>query len=354
MRGLMTRDISPEREERGWEISVSTPAATRESAPAIPLPRAPAPGATSGRVLDRPDRLPIPNPQSRVSNPQSRIPTPQSFVGSRHVRLPVTRDRAPVDMGAKRYQLRGSEVETLAVVGTFRVVFARDLEHYPNERAREDDIRALHGQQLIERGRLILKDERAPVDVLTLTAAGKRLLESHRAPDDAQRFYAGWVRSVTLPHDAGIYRMATVERRRIESAGGHLTRIVLEHELSARVFRELYRPTQNSHTVTGERTILAHSVNPAHGSTEADRSALAAAHELPMADGHIRFPDVRLEYETATGERAHRDLELITDKYFGPHLTATRAAGFTLYHLGGTRSGGGAPYGPRRRRSVSR
>jgi hypothetical protein len=319
----MTRDISPER-------TLESTVAGREPVTVIPLPRS----------LDWRDRPPIATPQSGMPRPDARLPNPGARF-PRPVRLPAGTRREPVNLGAGHYQLRGSEVETLTVVGTFRIVFARDLEHYPNARTLEADIRSLHDQQLIERGTIVLKDERAHVDVLTLTAAGKRLLESHRATpdgraavpadpaDNVQQFYAGWVRTVDLAHDAGIYRMVTAERDRIEAAGGHLIRVVLDHELRADV---------------------------QHALNQAERIALAAAHDLPVADGHVRFPDARLEYETGAGERAHVDLELVTRTYQGAHLARKVASGFTLYHLGGAPSGrsGAAPYGPVRRRSVSR
>jgi hypothetical protein len=39
---------------------------------------------------------------------------------------------------------------------------------------------------------------------------------------------------------------------------------------------------------------------------------LAKLYELPIVDGKISLPDLRIEYETAEGERAHIDLDLAT------------------------------------------
>jgi hypothetical protein len=162
-----------------------------------------------------------------------------------------------------------------------------------------------------------------------------------------QQFYAGWVRTREVAHDASVYRMVMAERDRIEANGGHLTRVVLDHELKGRVYRELNRPQEPS-TPEGTSGVTC-------GSDE-HRDAVAAANDLTVADGHMQFPDARLEYETATGERAHVDLELVTEHYHAAHLAGKRAAGFTLYRIGGSASGhaGGTPHDPRHRGGRSR
>lgn len=258
------------------------------------------------------------------------------------LRLPTGRQREPVALGAQRYLLRGSEAQTLAAVGTFRTVFARDLGHYENAATRDADVHSLQTQELVDRRTVHVKGEPEPVEVLTLTAAGKRLLESQRtlsSEPDTQQFYAGWVRIRELLHDASLYRMAEAERRRIDHEGGVVRRVVLDHELKAQVYRTLNRTPAVS-----------------EDAWEQSRDTLAAAHDLTVTNGHVQFPDVRMEYETAAGERAHVDLELVTEHYHAAHLGGKRAAGFTLYSLGGARSGraGGTPHDPRRRGSLSR
>src|SRR2546430_2012948 len=82
-----------------------------------------------------------------------REPRAQSLEpGHRHspVRLPSSFRREPVTLGRDRYNLRGSEVETLIAVGSFRSVFTRDLEHYSDESTRDADIRSLHEQKLLD------------------------------------------------------------------------------------------------------------------------------------------------------------------------------------------------------------
>ena len=62
---------------------------------------------------------------------------------------------------------------------------------------------------------------------------------------------------------------------------------------------------------------------------------LAAEHDLHVVDGHVQLPDVRLEYETAAGERGRVDLELATNHYRAGQLAAKQQAGFTVYSAGG-------------------
>jgi hypothetical protein len=38
----------------------------------------------------------------------------------------------------------------------------------------------------------------------------------------------------------------------------------------------------------------------------------AREHELPYEDGHVHFPDARIEYEDRDGRSRHDDLEIVT------------------------------------------
>ena len=51
------------------------------------------------------------------------------------------------------------------------------------------------------------------------------------------------------------------------------------------------------------------------------------------------LPDVRIEYDTASGERSKVNLELTTDHYHAGQLAAKARAGFTLYSASGTLAG---------------
>jgi len=71
------------------------------------------------------------------------------------------------------------------------------------------------------------------------------------------------------------------------------------------------------------------------------RQQVARDHGLVIVEGTIQIPDLRLEYETPSGEAARVDLELATEHYKPSQLAAKARAGFTLY-------------APPRRRAASR
>ena len=66
----------------------------------------------------------------------------------------------------------------------------------------------------------------------------------------------------------------------------------------------------------------------------------AQEHQLPYDDGHVQFPDARLEYEDRDGRRAVEDIEVVTPHYRGAHAAAKVSAGFTRYRAAGARLGG--------------
>jgi len=72
----------------------------------------------------------------------------------------------------------------------------------------------------------------------------------------------------------------------------------------------------------------------------------AREHELPYDDGHLRFPDARIEYEDRDGRSRHEDLEVVTGHYRGAHASGAAKSGFTCYlslgcSVGGRGGGGG-------------
>ena len=66
----------------------------------------------------------------------------------------------------------------------------------------------------------------------------------------------------------------------------------------------------------------------------------AEEHELSVRDGHVQFPDLRLELETTDGRREIEDIEVTTLHYRGLHASAKASAGFTRYRSSGGRVGG--------------
>ena len=68
-------------------------------------------------------------------------------------------------------------------------------------------------------------------------------------------------------------------------------------------------------------------------------------HELPVIDGHVQFPDLRIECERDDGGREIEDVEVVTPHYRGAHAAAKVSAGFTRYGAVGARFGGSSGRG---------
>ena len=66
----------------------------------------------------------------------------------------------------------------------------------------------------------------------------------------------------------------------------------------------------------------------------------AQEHQLPYEDGHVQFPDARLEYDGRDGRRSVEDIEVVTPHYRGAHAAAKVRSGFTRYRASGARLGG--------------
>jgi len=262
---------------------------------------------------------------------------------SRDFALPDGRDRETVHLRAWGYRLRDTESQTLVAAGSFRVVFERDLRDGPYRGDTErlaQDVKALRAQGLLDRRTIAIDEQGHSVGVLALTERGRALLETRRdrEPEDGptQAVYAGWHKPAEVVHDASIYRMFQVEAAAIEDRGRRIDRVVLDDELK----REVYAAAHRSRFASDEER------------QHALEDAAHACH-LPIIDGHVEFPDLRIEYETASGERGRVDLELVTSAYHGGHLAGKQAAGFTLYsahgsaargiHALGSSGGGGVP-----------
>ena len=216
---------------------------------------------------------------------------------------------------------------------------ANDLEEQRTARdVWHGDVQRLAAQGLIERTRVSIGGR--PTAVLVLTREGKALLEAHQdAREDGrqQRYHAGLVKPRELSHDAQLYRPYQAEAARIEEDGGQVARVVLDYELKHEYQTFLNRPDV-----------------PDDQEPESDLRTFAAAAHLPVVDGHLELPDVRIEYETPDGRIEYRDLELVTEHYSRSQLAGKAKAGFTLYRAaGGGRLGGGnartggTPFDPR-------
>jgi len=233
-------------------------------------------------------------------------------------------EREPVQHRGRTYRLRETDVRTLATVGAFRVVRAAELQDMRSSRdAWTGTLRHLREQGLIDVKTVTINREATPVAVLT--RAGKSLLDAHRDPSDdrqPQAFHAGLVKPRELAHDAQLYRLFQAEATRIEADGGRVDRVLLDYELKREYQTFLNRPK------TGD-------------DDGDDIGAFAAAHDLPVIDGHLELPDLRIEYETPDGLLQHRDVELVTEHYSRAQLAGKARAGFSLYRAAGAGARGG-------------
>jgi len=252
--------------------------------------------------------------------------------------LPRGPERQPVLARGHVYRLRESEARALATVGTFRVVRADDLQPMRSSRdAWSGDVRALADQGLIQVR--TVEVNRESTAVVVLTRAGKDVLETHRAVEArrGQSFHAGLVKPREIAHDSQMYRLYQAEAARIEAGGGRVTRVVLDYELKREYQCFLHRPD---------------------GPDDADRAEeiekFAAISGLPIIDGHLELPDLRIEYEDAAGRFQYRDVELVTEHYSRGQLAGKSAAGFALYRAAGagrpraagSSRRGGTPFDP--------
>ncbi len=248
-------------------------------------------------------------------------------------REPLTRDldlprgstRRPVRDRDRMINLRESEVRMLATAGAFRVVVASDLRDQRDRpaQARNGELRALRDAGLVETRPYLIGRDRATL--VTLTERGRELLERHRKTDrdgPAQTYYAGFVKPRELSHDAQLYRAYERSAERLKDKGATVTRVVLDYELKRDYQRFL-------HALKRERR---------GQEQDADRHAAdvaewAASRDLPVIDGHVHFPDVRIEYERPDGERKVEDIEVVTPHYRGAYAAAKGRTGFSSYRI---------------------
>jgi hypothetical protein len=256
-------------------------------------------------------------PESRpVERANSDAGDPRSAGRSvRHERVPESVDSPRAHYtGDRTYFLRDSELQTLAEVGTFRVIAASDLARvsYGGDTARmEREIRRLKQQSLVsekpgpgERNKLSR--------LLALTKRGSRIVRKSGRVADEQSLYHGFRKPREAKHDADLYRLYQTEVARIESSGGRPTRVVLDYELKRNLNRDLEKlGTENRSPEALEQ--------------------IAERHGLSVVDGKIPIPDLRIEYDTAEMGPKHLDLELATRNYRPRALAEKAKAGFSLY-----------------------
>jgi hypothetical protein len=121
---------------------------------------------------------------------------------------------------------------------------------------------------------------------------------------------------------------------RLRGGGGRVRRVVLDYELKRDYQRFLHGRNRGKKDCDGR---------PDREPEEIAR--WAREHELPYDDGHVHFPDARVEYEDRDGWRRHEDIEVVTPHYRGTHAGAAAKSGFRCYAvlsgMVGGRGGGG-------------
>jgi hypothetical protein len=144
-----------------------------------------------------------------------------------------------------------------------------------------------------------------------------------------------------LTHDVKVYRAYERVEERIRDRGGRVRRVVLDYELKRDYQRFLHERNRDKKDCDGR---------PAR---EADEIVhWAQEHNLPYEeDGHVHFPDARVEYEDRDGRSRFEDVEIVTPHYRGAHAGAAAKSGFSCYFsLGGSvggRGGGKSGRSPR-------
>ena len=269
-----------------------------------------------------------------------------SDVFMRGLELPRGPDREHVHVHGHEhdYQLRGSEARALATIGAFRVVAADDLRDDQGQPGdlRHGDLARLRSAGLIHTVAPLDRDQKTAI--VALTERGRDLLETHRARDceRPQTFYAGAVKSRELSHDAQLYRAFVRAADRLRDQGARIERVVLDYELK-REYQRFLQAHNRGRTDSDGR--------PGRGAAEIRQ--WAQEHDLAVVNGHVQFPDVRIEYERPDGRRDVEHVEVTTLHYRGAHAAGKVAAGFTRFRgstarVGGSGSrGGGSPFDPR-------
>jgi DNA-binding MarR family transcriptional regulator len=274
---------------------------------------------------DRPDASRRGTAGADLSDGRGRDPR-DVFV--RDLDLPRGPARERVHRPGRTYALHGGDVRTLATVGAFRVVPDVDLRDRDEGRSR--DLRHLQELGLVRTVPHVIGKTRTKL--VTLTDRGREVLEDARRGsrrDTDQAFYAGVSKPRELSHDAHLYRAYTKAADRLVARDSTIRRVVLEEALK-REYQQFLQASNRRRRDSDGRP---------------DRSAddiaeWARAHQLPIVDDRLHFPDVRIEYDERDGRPAIEDLEVLTPHYRGAHAAAKGRAGFTCYRAMGARLGG--------------
>ena len=259
-----------------------------------------------------------------------------SPVFTRDLDFPRGSERRPVRGRDRVYEIGAAESRALATIGAFRVVAESDLHDIRDDsQSSRRSLKHLEKEGLI-RSSPLSSDDRA----VTLTDRGRDLLDANRyerhdrTHEPRQTFHAGLRKPRELTHDTKVYPAYQRAEERLRNQGGRVRRVVLDYELKRDYQRFLHERNRGKKDCDGR---------PDREPEEVAR--WAREHELPYDDGHVRFPDVRIEYDDRDGRWRHEDLEVVTCHYRGAHAGSAAKSGFTCYlSIGcsvGGRGGGG-------------
>jgi DNA-binding PadR family transcriptional regulator len=270
------------------------------------------------------------------SRNHDRGPSDPRDVFTKDLDLPRGRDREQVRNRDRVCEIDGAESRALATVGAFRVVAESDLHDLRDDaQSSRRTLKHLESEGLIRKSPLNSEDR-----AVALTNRGRDLLEANRYQRDErsyeprQTFYAGLRKPRELTHDTKVYRAYQRADERLRGQGGRSRRVVLDYELTRDYQRFLHERNRGKKDCDGR---------PDREPAEIAR--WAREHELPYDDGHVRFPDARIEYEDRDGRSPHEDIEVVTAHYRGAHAGAAAKSAFTCYvvigGMVGGRGGGG-------------
>jgi hypothetical protein len=231
--------------------------------------------------------------------------------------LPPRGSRAALYDRYRSYELRESEIQTLADLGKFRVINTDDLARHGyggDKRRMEQEIRSLVRQGLVEEKQVEISLSKS-TRMFTLTKAGRRLMQGSGRLRNDQEIYSGFVKPREAKHDAKLYRVYQREEDRIERRGGRVRRVLLDFELKKKVNRDLARLGLEK--------------------DDSDKKGdIAERYGLRVVHGRIPVPDLQIEYEMPDQSIARVNLELTTGDYRPRQLADKARAGFTLYSHG--------------------
>ena len=242
-------------------------------------------------------------------------------------RFPESRagGRREIRMRGRRYDLSTRERETLREIGRFRIIDSEALlkhRYSGMAGAMRNEIARLQQQGLLQRRSISVGKNRDTLVIVALTKEGSGIVRQDEQLPENQAVYAGFVKPAEVPHDAAIYQMYQSEAAQIEAKGGKIRRVVLDYELKKEVYSKLARKRDAGALEYARR-----------------QQEVADEHGLPVVDGKIALPDLRIEYETPEGDLDHVDLELATEHYHRGHMDVKVRAGFKMYGFVSTSRG---------------